>query len=378
MPIARLAALALAGVALLPAAGRAQTLKVLYNFAGKHHGASPYAGVTYHAGNLFGTAPDDGAAGLGVAFKVDPAKGDESLLYSFAGGADGQTPYGGLIYANNTFYGTTTQGGASNNGTVFTLDPKTHAETVLYSFAGGTDGAFPASTLTYHGGHLYGTTNGGGTSSLGTVFRIDVATGAETVLHSFAGGADGASPFAGLIYEAGTLYGTTTTGGAADSGTLFAVDVTTATESVLYSFSGGTDGEHPYAGLIDESGILYGTTVFGGATGNGAVFSFNPATSTETVLSSFKGGKDGAAPYAGLIYENDTLYGTTYYGGGTDNGTVFSIDSTTGAETLLALFKGSPNPSNPYAGLTYQAGNLYGTTQYGGTSGLGVVFELTP
>jgi uncharacterized repeat protein (TIGR03803 family) len=378
MPIARLAALALAGVASLPAAGRAQVVKVLYNFAGRHHGGSPYAGVTYHAGGLFGTAPDDGAAGFGVAFKVDPATGAENPLHGFAGGADGETPYGGLIYANKIFYGTTTQGGASNNGTVFSLDPKTHAETVVYSFAGGADGAFPAGTLTYQSGFLYGTTVGGGTPGLGTVFQIDLATGAETVLHSFAGGADGASPFAGLLYEAGTLYGTTANGGAAYNGTLFAVDVSTATETVLYSFTGGADGANPYAGLIDESGILYGTTVFGGATGNGAVFSFNPATSTETVLYSFRGGADGAAPYAGLLYESGTFYGTTYYGGGTDNGTVFSIDAATGAETILTRFKGGRAPANPYAGLIYQAGNFYGTTQDGGASGLGVVFELTP
>jgi uncharacterized repeat protein (TIGR03803 family) len=388
MPIARIAALALASLAMFPAAGHAQKppaagsahkLKVVHSFAGGQDGASPYAGLTYHAGSLFGTAPEDGGSGFGVAFQLDPATGDETVLHSFAGGTDGQAPFGGLVYAKGAFYGTTTQGGASNNGTVFALNPQTQAETVLYSFAGGTtDGAFPASTLTYQGGFLYGTTNGGGTGNLGTLFQIDLATGAETVLHSFAGGTDGARPFGGLVDAAGTLYGATSTGGAADSGTLFAFDISTAAEAVLYSFTGGADGEYPYAGLIYQSGLLYGTAVFGGASGNGVAFSFDPATNAETVLYSFKGGLDGAAPYAGLLYQNGTLYGTTYYGGGMDNGTVFSIDATTGAETVLARFKGNKAPANPYAGVIFRGKTLYGTTQYGGAAGLGAVFKLTP
>jgi len=180
-------------------------------------------------------------------------------------------------------------------------------------------------------GTLYGTTSSGGgtvscTGGCGTVFKITTA-GIETVLHSFGHDSDGVFPYAGLINVKGSLYGTTAIGGASGPGTVFKI-TTAGVETVLYSFKVGSDGANPYAGLIDVAGTLYGTTVHGGTgsctAGCGTVFKIT-TKGMETVLHSFKDGRDGANPYAGLIDVAGTLYGNTSVGGASGNGTVFKV-----------------------------------------------------
>jgi uncharacterized repeat protein (TIGR03803 family) len=197
------------------------------------------------------------------------------------------------------------------------------------------------------------------------------------VLYSF-NYSDGAIPYAGLIADAsGNLYGTTESGGASSNGTVFQV-TPTGSETVLYSFT-GTDGAIPLAGLIaDASGNLYGTTSSGGANGGGTVFKLTPTQSgpwTENVLYSFNY-SDGAIPYAGLIADaSGNLYGTTESGGASNNGTVFQV-TPTGSETVLYSFSSSDG-ADPDAGLIADAsGNLYGTTIFGGANDLGTVFKL--
>jgi uncharacterized repeat protein (TIGR03803 family) len=238
---------------------------------------------------------------------------------------------------NGTFYGTTTEGGTYNKGTVFSITP-VGKEKVLYSFGGGTDGAFPESGLIDVKGTLYGTTQGGGShvgeacikGGCGTVFSITPG-GKETVLYSFRGGTDGEFPSAGLIDVNGTLYGTTSGGaGQYGDGTVFSV-TPGGNEKVLHNF-GGADGQEPLATLLNVNGTLYGTTYAGGG-GLGTVFSIT-LSGHETVLHSFTestrtGLKDGANPTSGLIDVNGRLYGTTYFGGGEPtvfgSGTVYSI-----------------------------------------------------
>src|SRR5271157_2663432 len=333
-------ALAIMLVAAVLATGSAQaqtyTYGVLYTFTGSPDGAVSDGGLVRDAqGNLYGTTYYGGNSactgpfgnGCGTVFKVDTT-GKETVLYSFTGGADGAIPYAGLLRdAQGQLYGTTSQGGdlacnAPNGcGTVFTVDT-TGKETVLYSFTGGADGASPtAGLLPDAQGNLYGTTSQGGdpacTNGCGTVFKVDM-TGKETVLYSFTGtGGDGAYPYAGLVQDAqGNLYGTTSQGGdpacTNGCGTVFTVN-TTSKETVLYSFTGtGGDGVQPSAGLVlDTLGNLYGTTVQGGASGYGTVFKVD-TTGKETVLYSFTGtGGDGAYPYAGLVQDaQGNLYGT--------------------------------------------------------------------
>jgi len=372
---------------------QAQTLTVLHSFTGTHgDGAFPQADLVRDAaGNLYGTTSQGGAVTkcghCGIVFKVDTA-GNETVLHTFGSTGDGADPEAGLIQdAADNLYGTTTYGGASNFGTVFKVDPTTRKETVLYSFTGGTDGEYPfADLIRDAAGSLYGTTWGGGTSracyggGCGTVFKLD-ATGKETVLYSFTGGADGANPTAGLVQDAaGNLYGTTEIGGSSGQGVVFKLDAT-GKETVLHSFAGGVDGASPHSALVrDEEGNLYGTTIAGGVfRSSGTLFKVD-AAGTETVLHSFNR-VDGWNPEAGLVRDQEgNLYGTTLQGGAfaESDGTVFKVDKA-GTETVLHSFTGavSTDARAPLAALVLDAaGNLYSTTVAGGDFG-GTVFKLT-
>jgi uncharacterized repeat protein (TIGR03803 family) len=358
------------------------TYQVLHSFT-RADGALPEAGLIRDSvGNLYGTTYYGGASNGGVVFKVDTA-GTETVLHSFTGGADGRYPEAGLIADSaGNLYGTNQNGGPSNAGVVFKLN-KTGL-TVLHSFTGGADGGTPfAGLIADSAGNLYGTTALGG-SGFGVVFKLDTSD-TETVLHSFTGGADGNGPRGLIRGPAGNLFGTTTGGGTPNRGVVFKLD-TSGTETVLHTFR-GPDGRAPVAGLIgDSAGNLYGTTALGGASNWGVVFKVD-TTGRETVLYSFTGGADGGQPYAGLIRDAaGNLYGTTRYGGVTFGvcaqtnpcGVVFKLDAL-GTETVLYSFTGGADGGQPYAGLIRDAaGNLYGTTLYGGTSGEGVVFKLTP
>jgi uncharacterized repeat protein (TIGR03803 family) len=359
---------------------------VLHSFAGGADGATPHAGLVVDtSGNLYGTTTAGGTSDLGTVFKLD-ATGKETVLYSFAGGADGATPNAGLVLdPSGNLCGTTTSGGTSSLGTVFKLD-MTGTETFLYSFTGATDGATPrAGLLLDPSGILYGTTAAGGTSNAGTVFKLNT-TGTEAVLYSFTGKADGGNPQAGLVLDtAGDLFGTTSSGGSfvdlcayGGCGVVFKLD-TTGAETVLYAFTDGVDGGFPQAGLVlDAAGNLYGTASGGGSADDGVVFRLDTA-GKETVLYSFTGSADGSGPQGTLIFDHaDNLYGTAFAGGASNRGTVFELD-TAGKVTVLHTFTGEDG-ATPYAGLVLDgAGNLYGTTTAGGaSSNLGTVFDLTP
>jgi len=176
----------------------------------------------------------------------------------------------------------------------------------------------------YYAGNLYGTTNVGGAHGEGTLFRVNLKTGGETVLHSFVGQSDGRRPEAGVTYLGGTLYGTTYEGGPADDGTVFAVDAKTGAETVVYPFTGGADGGSPQAGFVVLDGNLFSTAPSGGISNNGVIFEIQPATGAETVLYDFTNGGDGNSPQAGLIYEGGAFYGTSD-GGSHGAGTVFKF-----------------------------------------------------
>ena len=393
------AAIALCCAALEGAAAPAQAdnFQLLYAFTGGRHGDHPYASLLKVGGRLYGTTIGDGAFGGGTVFSLDPATGDEKLVYSFGRGHDAAFPYASLLNVGGTLYGTTITGGAFGHGAVFSLSPKTGAEAVVYSFQSGSDGAGPQASLIDVGGTVYGTTTFGGGSTAckygcGTVFSLNPTTGAETVVYYFQGGSDGAGPGASLINVGGMLYGTTNNGGNtncyAGCGTVFSLDPTTGTETILHAFRRIGDGAYPSAaGLVAVGGRLFGTTTNGGSTncteGCGTVFSMNLTTGVEKVVYPFPGGSDGDSPFAGLIKAGGTLYGTTLFGGAADRGTVFSMNPKTGAETVLYSFQGDGDGDNPYAGVIDVGGTLYGTTGYGapkncGGTSCGTVFGLTP
>jgi uncharacterized repeat protein (TIGR03803 family) len=337
-----------------------------------------------------------------AGFSSAAAAQEFTPLYSFTG-SDGANPEASLIAdpAGN-LYGTTRFGGATTTegcrplgcGTVFQLTPSGSLN-VLHSFT-GSDGAYPyAGLLADAAGNLYGTTWDGGDNGRGTVFQLD-PSGALTVLHSFTGGSDGQRPVTGLLADAaGNLYGTAHSGGDGGFGTVFQLDPS-GSLTVLYSFTGDSDGQYPDSGLIaDAAGNLYGTTRGElGAMGScplgcGTVFQLTPS-GTLNVLHSFTG-NDGSHPVAGLLADAaGNLYGTTSAGGvGTSCtfiggcGTVFQL-TPSGALNVLYNFTGGSDGGNPDAALIADAaGNLYGTTQNGGASascnrpyGCGTVFQL--
>jgi uncharacterized repeat protein (TIGR03803 family) len=379
--------LVLAGIATESA--QAQTFTVLYTFTNTVNGEQPDASLILDpAGNLYGTTQNGGTkGGFGTVFKLNSA-GEESVHLSFSGTPDAEDPYAGLVRDRaGNFYGTTIYGGTGGGfGAVFKLDT-TGKETILYSFAGTPDGEDPRCTLVLGAtGSFYGTTQYGGTNGgFGTVFRLD-AQGKLTLLHSFAGTPDGENPLAGLVRDAaGNLYGTTQYGGTNGGfGTVFKLDAK-GDLTLLHSFAGTPDGENPLAGLTrDAVGNLYGTTHYGGTNGGfGTVFKLD-ATDNLTLLHSFAGTPDGENPYSSLVRDAaGNLYGTTFFGGDFGNGTVFKLDPT-GTLIVLHSFNASPDGANPIGGLTLdKTGNLYGTTSDGGDLncgffGCGTVFKVTP
>jgi uncharacterized repeat protein (TIGR03803 family) len=351
-------ALAVILVALLLSAGAwaASKERVLYSFKndGKD-GMAPTAGLIFDtAGNLYGTTVTGGIvtgfclSGCGTVFELTPAahgKRIEKVLHRFKSGPDGYSPQAGVILDGaGNLYGTTEKGGGGNNpgGTAFELTRGTGGWTikVLHTFGFGKGGINPFGSLIFDAaGNLYGTTSNGGGHQRGTVFELMPGTTGywtETVLHSFHGAKDGAVPQAGLILDAtGNLYGTTSFLDGHDHGNVFELMPGTNgqwTETVLHPFTGRRDGYDPQASLIlDATGNLYGTTLYGGHYGEGAVFELTPGANgqwTETVVHSFsnKAGTDGAKPQAGLILgKAGKLYGTTSEGGANGLGTVFEL-----------------------------------------------------
>jgi uncharacterized repeat protein (TIGR03803 family) len=363
------------------------TYKTLYNFGGAD-GSLPYGLLTLVGSNLYGTSLYGGAFGNGTVFEVN-ANGREKVLYSFTGGSDGSLAAGVISDKNGNLYGTTVWGGVERAGAVFKID-KSGNETVLHSFTGfPTDGENPeAGPVRDQAGSLYGTTLNAGGFGFGSVFKVD-ASGTETLLYSFTGGSDGAYPYGGLIIDdAGNLYGCTAYGGPYGTGTngngvVFKID-SAGNESVLYSFAGGTDGAHPWAGVIrDHAGNLFGTTHDGGSSTNcpancGTVFKLDPK-GTESILHNFTGYPgDGSGPVGNLVADPaGNLYGTTPDGGVATYvaGIVYKL-SQQGKETVLHSFTGAEGAAPQWGMIRDSASDLYGVTPFGGTTGNGVVFEI--
>jgi uncharacterized repeat protein (TIGR03803 family) len=401
----------LIGVVTFLAAGtqvQAQSYSVVYSFqCGPNDGSGPYGDlIADSVGNLYGTTQFGGSSatpetlGYGTVFEVS-ATGTEAVLHSFAGPpTDGSQPYAGLVRdAAGNLYGTTAYGGAYDYGTVFEV-AASGAETILHSFTGGKDEAQPLGNLLLDSsGNLYGTAAGEFTGQFGTVFRL-APSGKIMELYTFAGTPnDGSFPRSGLIHDgAAGLYGTTEGGGLYLSGTVFELNKA-GPDTILYNFTGESDGGGPAANLIhDAAGNLYGTTIEGGNTpagcdfdtyfGCGTVFKVTPG-GQETVLYAFTGGADGGVPFSDLVMDSKgNLYGTASIGGISNNelcagdgepvcGVVFQV-SAAGKEKVLHSFTGVPDGSQPYGGLLRLGNNLYGTTYIGGTEQCGTVYRVTP
>jgi len=402
-------------------------LSTLYSFTGDLTG--PYGGVVIGSGGvLYGTTQWAGtgscASGCGTVFSLTPPASPggawtETVIHNFAGyPTDGACPYAGVVIGSDgVLYGTTSQGGTADQGVVFSLTPPASpggawTEAVLYNFSFGRGGQ-PYAGLVIGNGVLYGAAQYGGPADAGAVFALTPPASpggawTEHVLYNFTGGSDGAEPSGGLAIGGRVLYGTTTRGGSANSGTVYSLTPPLEaggvwTQAVLHSFTGyPSDGANPWQGVaIGPGGVLYGTTVNGGPADpdcggsngfcGGTVFSLTPPTApggawNEAVLYSFTGSPNHqAAPYAGVaIGSGGVLYSTTEGGGEPgDYGTAFALTPPTslgGSWRYVLLHKFCESDGEwPFARLAMgRSGMLYGTTSGGGSSGAGTVFALEP
>lgn len=413
----RLALLALGTLLAVSPAAAQITDTVLNDFIGSN-GSSVFAGLIFDsAGNLYGTT-QTGGKGSGTVYELTPALGGgwtESVLYEFGTKTkDGATPYSGVVFdAAGNLYGTTLMGGAHNKGTIYRLAPVNGGgwtETIVHSFGSGTDGAYPVATPVFSAGSLYGTTIYGGTvttcplsgktSPCGTAYELSAA-GVYSVIHNFSNTNDGFFPVAGLTPDSnGNLYGQTTTGFTYGGGLLFELIPAngTWTEKAIHPWGrvneGRPDGSICYGTLVfDAQGNMWGTSLLGGTHGGlGTLFRFFPKGGgfAETSVHGFGDSGDGASPYSSVVIDPaGHVFGTTYKGGASGEGTVYEvIPLQTGFQyKLLYSFTGTTDGGLVASGLILDSlGNLYGTTQWGGDpthctksplAGCGVVFEIS-
>ncbi len=342
----------------------------------------------------------------------DATQDTETVLHDFTGGNNGENPSGNLVFdRSGNLYGATFLGGSTSYcpgngcGLIYKLSRAAGGNwnsTPIHVFGGKPDGANPLAGLVYDGvGSFYGTTASGGNpgvcqsgvSGCGTVFQLSMQPGGEwktTILHTFTGESDGAHPEAGLIRDAaGNLYGTTSAGGASQSGVVFKLSPTskgTWRLNTLHSFAGSADGQTPIASLLlDSMGNLFGTTQFGGNFGDGAVFELSPAPQGKwnyLVLFSFNN-TNGAQPASSLIFDaSGNLYGTTLAGGASAPvGVIYKLSPSTGGSWIQNVIydAGVSGTAAPGTSLIFDAhGNLYGTVAQGGNFSDGAVFRLSP
>ena len=394
---------------------RAGTETLISQFTGLQGPFYPLAPTIGLHGKLYGTTFYGGTGpcgsnsfyGCGTAYTIFP-DGRTKVIYAFQGGPDGAGPTGQLVELGGLFYGIASAGGSANCGpnggcgVVFSLS-RDGTETVLHTFAGGSDGVHPNGPLVKLHGVLYGVTASGGglggkhcyNEGCGIVFSI-TPDGTYRQLYVFRGGDDGAIPFGSMAIIQGTLYGTTIAGGNGNCGAIRANGCGTVFSltpggvyKLLYAFQYSPDGASPN-GLLNVHDVLYGTTERGG-TGDGNCVECGTAfsvttTGVETVLYSFGASdNDGYLPSGGLAELNGVLYGTTSRGGQNDAGILYSL-TLTGDKTLRHSFGGTNDGVYPASGLSVVEGNLYGTTIFDtspeackhNVSGCGAVFEYSP
>lgn len=396
----------LVALAVLLAASAAASTTEIYSFGGGNNGEYTDTELAMDsAGNLYGTSVQGGAFGGGTVFQLSPSSSGwtHTVLYNFTGGADGGEPYKGVtLDADGDLYGTAVTGGGgsceggcgvvyklSNSGGVWT-------QSVVHTFTGGNDGSGPGSPVAFdQQGNLYGTTPTGGALGLGVVYEMKPGSDGKWILkviHTFTGGKDGLGGGASrlLVDAAGSLYGVNTVGGAKGFGNVFEM-IPNGSKwhfTTLYSFQDQPDGASPYGGVIfDKSGNLYGTTYYAGANDVGTVYKLTPNGSswTESVLYSFKGGSDGDSPISTLVSDGQgNMYGTTSDGGAAKCGcgTIFRISAGSGGawtEKVVYRFPGDPNPGFAYNGMVFdEKGSFYGATVHGGSGNDGAIYKFTP
>jgi hypothetical protein len=380
--------------ALAPATSMAQTETVLQSFfPNSNPDAAP---LINRGGTLFEPTYSGHEWGDVTKVFMSHGGWNKQTVFTFDGGDGENPSGSLILASGGVMYGLTNFGGTSGYGTVYSLSTSGHGwnESVLYNFSGGSDGGQPRGMLARDGatGIIYGTADGGGApSGCGTAYTLTPSNGAWSynVIYAFGGGSDGCYPGGGIPYRSGNgaLFGTTAGGGGSNDGTVF--ELTQSKDgawhnATLYAFKGGNDGIYPGDLVSDGAGDLFGVAS-GGANGAGVIYELTKVGGTwqQSVLYSFTGGSDGGGP-VGLTYEpsTGTIFGATQYGGSKNHGTVFKLVSNGASwtESVMYSFGVVPNDgrspaSRPVEDLT--TGGLYGTTSEGGRSGGGTLYQIT-
>jgi uncharacterized repeat protein (TIGR03803 family) len=382
-------------LAVLVGTAQAQSFNVIYNFTGGLDGDDPWGNLAIDAaGSLYIGATQGGLYGAGAADKLKRTSSGGWVLqplYDFRGGnGDGSGPQV-VLAADGAVFGATEEGGPANSGIVFQLRPSPTFprtalapwnETVLYSFEGGSDGATPGSPPIFDSaGNLYGTTVSGGGEDAGTVYELVPSDQgyAEQVLYRFSDpGPSGSNPAAGLVADSSftNLYGVAAYGGSIGFGTVFRLTKTGSnwTESVLYNFHGGADGAEPFTGLaLDSSGNLYGAAARGGSGGGGTIFKLTPSGAGYTFSLLYSGFSGNYGPMGGALTLDSAgnIYGTTYADGAYGYGSVFRLTPSDGGYTYTDLhdFTGGADGAIPAGGITEDANGNLYGTTRGGGAG---------
>ena len=403
----------------------AQTFTMLHTFMG-NDGANPEASLMFNGDTLYGTTSYGGQVSEhdGTVFKINPDGSSYKMLKAFdhydSGNYDGEYADSSLVSDGSSLYGTTIFGGYTDCGIIFKLNISSTNFTVLKNFSSASynntnsDGIQPGGNLILLENVLYGTASAGGSLGYGTLFKMDTDGSNFTTLHNFTY-FDGSSPW-GLTLESNTLYGSANVGGYSGNGTIFKINTDGSNYTLLKTFGNtytnsylgittNNDGAFPNDHLIVNGGIIYGTTLKGGQNGRGTIFKINTDGTNYTVLKTFdttytnillgiSTNSDGCYPFAGLVLDSDTLYGMTARGGGFNSGTIFSIKTNGSGYKVLYNFSILQNTNlisrnggwsigtncdgaYPVENLIINNQTLYGTTEYGGSSGVGTVFALS-
>ncbi len=404
----RLFASTLLPVLLLTSLALAQSEKVLYTFQGGSDADRPYGPITFDkSGNLYGTSQFGGVTcniggGCGTVFEFERSTTgwSEKVIYPFKGGSDGAQPGSGVVFdkEGNLYAASGTDGNpgcyeGGGCGAVIELTPSGNnwSETTIYTF-NQSDGGGSASPLSIDGdGNLYGTGLWGGLPGCyfgcGTIFELSPSSGAwtEQTLYQFTDGSDGATPYSSQLLYKGNLYGVAVPpSGVGGSSVVFELKHSKSgwNDESIYTFPTPIDGD-TWAGLVfDSQGNAYGTTTYGGANGAGSVYKLAESGGvwTLTTLYPFTGGSDGGNPWAPVTLDKSgNIYGTAR-SGGLGNGVVFELVYSGGTYTykLLYPFAGGTDGAQPTAPVVLRGGKLYGTTNFGGSANVGVLYEVTP
>ena len=356
----------------------AQYTKLL-DFDGPSKGAYPYGSLYSDGTFLYGMTSIGGTSGLGTVFKIKSDGSGFVKLLDFAGTTNGSNPYGALISDGTFLYGMTVNGGANNFGTIFKIKPDGTGYVKLLDFAGTANGSNPWGSLITDGTFLYGTTFGGGSNSMGTVFKIMPDGTGFVKLFDFAGLSNGRNPRGDLFFDGNYLYGMTSVGGTDNFGTLFKILPNGTGYVKLLNFDSITNGRNPMGSVISDGTYLYGMTSGSGtssSTSFGTIFKIKPDGTAYSRLLVFDGVAKGRRPYGSLYSDGTLLYGMTFEGGVDNWGTLFNIKKDGTGFTKLIDFGGTTTGMNPWGSLISDGTSIFGMTGGGGTNAFsGTLFK---